>query len=215
MRRLLVLLSVLVALAVCVPMVAIAQDATPEPEAVTLARTDTRYFVPFGPDGVNAGLTVTENVNGTCTAESLALTHRPDAWDCVDDSNQIHDPCFENPFAPEDAPGELACAAAPFSNEIVLLAVDDPLPRDKEGPTAEDIFGPWDLPWALELANGDRCNLDHSVNMVLASETVYYSCENDGLILGIVDRSHPVWTVNYLAAGTAGSTLVDVTAAWS
>ena len=215
MRRLLVLLSVLAMLVAYVPVVALAQDATPEPEAVTLARTDTRYFLPFGPDGLNAGLTVTANATGTCTAESLAAPHRPDAWDCVTDDNQLHDPCFVSPFAAEDEPGELVCAAAPFTNEVILLAVTDPLPRDKEGPPGEDIFGPWDLPWALELANGDRCALQHNLDMVMAGETIYYGCENDGLILGIVDRSQPIWTVNYLAADATASTLVDVTVAWS
>lgn len=215
MRRLLVLISVFVVLGVSVPTVTIAQEATPEVGEVGLTRTDTRYFLPFGGDGLNPALTVTETVSGACTAESLALPHRPDAWDCIDDGDQIYDPCIENPFTGPDQPVELVCAGAPFANEVVLLTVDDPLPRDKEGPPGEDIFGPWDLPWALELANGDRCVLYHSASAVLAGETVHYSCADGGLILGEVDRGQPVWTVNYLAADAVGSSLVDVTAAWN
>lgn len=139
MRRLLVLVLVtmLVVVVTCAPMVAIAQEATPDFGAVALDRTDTRYFLPFGGQGLNAGLTVKEDTSGACTAESLALPHRPDAWDCIDDGDQIYDPCFENPFAGDDAPVELVCGAAPYENEVILLTVDEPLRRDKEGPPTE------------------------------------------------------------------------------
>lgn len=50
---------------------------------------------------------------------------------------------------------------------------------------------------------------------MLAGETVHYSCQDGGLILGEVDRGQPVWTVNYLAADAVGSSMVDVTVAWS
>jgi hypothetical protein len=205
MRRLLVSLSALVALVVFMPLTAVAQE---------VPRTDTRYVIPYGPDGLNATLTVTDSENGTCTADSIATPDRPDAFDCISESNQIYDPCFENPFAPIDAPGELACFDSPFSNEVVLIAVDDPLPREKEAP-APDAFSPWELPWGLELANGDRCTLLHGTLYVLAGETVYYGCEQQGAILGEVIQGGPVWTVNYLADGDVASGLVEVTAAWS
>ena len=91
----------------------------------------------------------------------------------------------------------------------------EPLPREKEPlPDAGDLQ-PWDLPWALELANGDRCTLLHGTLYVQAGQTVYYGCEQNGAVLGTVDHGQPVWTVNYLADGEVASGLVDVTAAWS
>jgi hypothetical protein len=127
MRRLLVLLSVFTALVLFVPTLVVAQEASPEPAP---ARTDARYFLPFGPDGVKGDLTVTESIGGTCTPHSLSTPHRADAWDCISEDGQIHDPCFEDPHAAEDEPIELVCAASPFTNEIVLLAVDGPLTRE-------------------------------------------------------------------------------------
>ena len=215
MRGLLVSLSVLVALIGFGPLAVVGQEATPGPEASAPARTDTRYFLPFGPDGLNAALTVSSNERGTCTADSIATPDRPDAFDCIAESNQIYDPCFENPFAPFDEPGELACVADPFGREAVVIAVDDPLPREKEAPPDQDVIQPWELPWALELANGDRCTLLRGTLYVLAGETVYYGCEQNGAILGEVDRGQPVWTVQYLADGAVASGLVDVTVAWS
>ena len=212
--RLLVLVSALVALVAFAPLGAIGQEATPEPHTSS-ARTDTRYVIPFGPDGLNAGLTVTNNEQGSCVADSLAALDRPDAFDCIGESDQIYDPCFENPFAPPDEPGELACIASPFADEVVLLAVDEPLPREKEAPGEQGPFAPWDLPWALDLANGDRCTLLHGTLSQLAGQIVYYSCEQNGAVLGVVDHGQPVWTVNYLAEGDVASSLVEVTAAWS
>ncbi len=215
MRRLLVLLSALVAFSTFGLMAALGQEATPRPGTAAPAHTDTRYVIPFGPDGLNAGLTVTGNEAGTCISDSLAALDRPDAFDCTGESGQIYDPCFENPFAPPDEPGELACIASPFADEVVLLAVDDPLPREKEAPAGQGPFAPWDLPWALELANGDRCTLLHGTLSQLAGQIVYYSCEQNGAVLGVVEHGQPVWTVNYLAEGDVASSLVEVTAAWS
>jgi hypothetical protein len=212
MRRLLVLLSAVVALVGFVPSVGVAQDATPE---ASPARTDIRYFLPFGPDGtLNANLTVTSEATGTCDFESIADPDRPDAWDCITSDNEILDPCFENPMSPPDGPVELACAESPFTNEVVHITIDEPLNREKEG-APEHPFAPWALPWALELANGDRCSLLHGTLTVMAGETVYYGCENQGSVLGEVNTGPGVWTVSYAAEGAVSSSLVDVAVAWS
>jgi hypothetical protein len=215
------------ALTLVAPPLVVAQDATPtaepaSPEMATgLARTDQRYFLPFTGDGLNAGLSVTGNEQGVCGFTSSAALARPDAWDCISDSNQIHDPCFENPFLPPDEPGELACITSPFTNEVVLLTLNEPLVRDKDaaiggdGPsTAMDLTDPWVLPWALELSNGERCTLLPGTVDVFAGLAVHYGCSGGG-ILGGPDRRQPVWTVSYLADGDIATTLIDVAVAWS
>ena len=214
MRRLVVLLCALFALVGLAPLAATGQEATPEPGAAQ-ARTDARYIIPYGPDGLNPALTVTDTLAGSCMGGSIATPDRPDAFDCLGDGSQVYDPCFENPFAPIDEPGEVACVLDPFGTEVVVLTVDQPLPREKEAPPGPDDLQPWDLPWALELANGDRCTLFHGTLYVLAGQTVHYGCEQNGAVLGLVDHGQPVWTVNYLADGDTASSLVDVTAAWS
>ena len=221
MRRLLVLVGIL-SLVVLVPIAVIAQDTTPEaqPDAATGdgTRTIPAYVFPYDSDGLNAGLTVAGNVSGTCAFESLMTPGRPDAWDCLGEDTQVYDPCFENPFAPPaepgEAPGELACMTSPFGNEVVLLSLDAPLDRNKEttpAPAAEA----WNLPWGLELAGGERCLLLADIDVVLAGEAVHYDCADGGTILGVVDRSQPLWTVMYLADGDMVTTLADVAVAWS
>jgi hypothetical protein len=200
---------------------ATAQDATPATESP--ARTDIRYVLPFGPDGLNPGLTATVTEEGVCGFPSSAALDRPDAWDCIGAEDQIYDPCFENPFIAPDEPGQVACLASPFSTDVVVLTLTDPLVREKDAPdtvpsmaqAAGVSIEPWDLPWALELANGDQCTLLGGTLTVMAGQTAHYGCRDGGSILGEVQHRDAVWTVNYLAAGDAASTLVEVATAWS
>ena len=229
MWRLLVALSALLALAPIGPVMVSAQDATPAagPSATGVARTDVRYLLPFGPDVLNPELTVSATVEGVCGFSSIVALDRPDAWDCISTDNEIFDPCFE-PFMqdPEEL-GQLACVGAPFATEVMLLTLTEPLVREKEaadpgadpsldmGQSAADTLAPWDLPWALELANGDRCTLLHGTLSLMAGQTVHYGCVEGGMVLGQTDRTQPLWTVSYLAEGEVASHLVAVTVAWS
>jgi hypothetical protein len=198
-----------------------AQEATPA--GGSPARTDVRYVLPFTPDGLTPGLTATATVAGVCGFTSSAALERPDAWDCLGADDQIYDPCFENPFLPPDEPGQVACFASPFTTEVVVLTLTDPLLREKEAPepdlgmaqAAGVSIDPWDLPWALELANGDQCTLLGGTLTVQAGQTVHYGCADGGMVLGEVDHRRPLWTANYLAEGDVASTLVEVVTAWS
>jgi hypothetical protein len=234
-------LALLVALVLVLvgPSVA-AQDATPTSGASVLqgAITDMRYLVPFTPDGLNPRLHATATADGTCADASAQALDRPDAWSCIGSDNQVYDPCFENPFILPDQPGQVACADSPFSPEVVVLELTQPVARQKEvqapdtagaeaggpGDEAADVemesdnpysIDPWDLPWGLELANGEQCTLSRGTLSVLAGQTVHYGCTGGGAILGEVRHWDALWTVNYLAAGDVASTLVPVAAAWS
>jgi hypothetical protein len=226
-----------------------AQEATPA--AGQSARTDVRYVLPYGPDGLNPGLTVTATEEGICGFPSIVALDRPDAWDCIGAGGQIYDPCFENPFNLPDEPGEVTCLDSPFTTDVVVLTLTEPLVREKETPAMQPSDGPgsgqgtgpgpstgagpgpstgvgpsmaqaagvsiepWDLPWALELANGDRCTLLHGTLTVMAGQTAHYGCEGGGAVFGEVNHSQPVWTANYLAEGDVASDLVEVVTAWS
>ena len=76
----------------------------------------------------------------------------------------------------------------------MVLTLTEPLVREKEAPdtgmdlaqAADIAIDPWDLPWAVELANGDQCTLLGGTLTVQAGQTVYYGCTNGGTILGEV-----------------------------
>ncbi|MCC7023174.1 MAG: hypothetical protein IT338_10110 [Thermomicrobiales bacterium] len=228
MRRLLVALGMLLALGL-VPSSILAQEATPAAGAVApaLDRTNTRYISPFTPDGLNPGLVASvKEEQGICADPSSAAIGRPDAWDCLGESDQVYDPCFENPFVGEGKPEQVACFDTPFSTDIVVLTLTEPLSREKAQTTEaaaeaarrgeENVdLAPWDLPWALELANGERCTLLRGTLTLVAGQVVNYGCANGGSVVGMTDRSEPRWVVSYLANGDYATTLVDVTTAWS
>lgn len=219
MRR---LLWVIVALLIFVPLSTAAQDATPsavESDAMGAAnRTDQHFVLPFTPDGLNPGLTVSSIEDGECTFGSSIASGRPDAWGCSTGGGVL-DPCFEQSYLPINDVTEMACFDTPWSTEVVMLTLTAPLAREKEGSdaanSAADDVQPWDLPWAVELENGDRCSLMRGTLTVIAGQTVHYGCEQQGSILGVIDRSEPVWTASYVANGSVASELVDVVAAWT
>ena len=225
-------LVLVVALLALLPpsLLASAQEATPAAPAAGAtaagaARTDARHFLPYGPGGLNAGLTTSATDSGVCAHGSLAAPGRPDAWDCLGAGDTVRDPCFADPVAAPGALHELACAAAPWATDVVLLRLTEPLPRQKEaapvaggsagGAVQEADPGPWELPWALELANGERCTLLTGASVVLAGERLHYSCGGGGAVLGEPDRGQPLWTAAYLADGAVATTLVDVAVAWA
>lgn len=237
MRRLLVVLGALFAFMLVLPTVVILpaagaqEETTPaaEPADAPLDRTNIRYISPFTPDGLNPDLTVAETEEAVCGFPSADVLDRPDAWDCISESDVVYDPCFENPFVMPDAPGQMACFDSPFSTDVVVLTLTEPLDRDKgmddpapdadpgPGPGAEPDgdYEPWDLPWALELANGEQCTLFGGTLTVVAGQVAHYGCTGGGMVLGQTDRSEPVWVVSYIAEGGFATTLAQVATAWS
>lgn len=258
MRCLLVLIIALVGMGAGTG-AATAQEATPASgDVASVARTNVRYFLPYTPDGLASGLTVTETVSGICAESSLADLGRPDAWTCSDlETSERYDPCFENPFGPMEEVEELVCATAPFDTDVVGFTLTEPLQRFKDldrqgmapgdgpddarapdqapdgyGAAADPMAGmdesmaapedmaeaavhPLDIPWALELANAERCTLLTGATAVLAGERINYGCEGGGMVFGEVNRDGPLWTVSYLAEDAFASDLVAVTVAWT
>src|SRR5262249_35086450 len=155
-------------------------------------RTDIHYLVPFTADGLNPALNVRATTDGACTFPSSLANSRPDAWGCTSADNEIYDPCFENPLTAPEQPGEVVCFDSPFGDDVVIMKLTAPLEHEKETPTttqpgdpaasnAASEIAPWDLPWALELANGDRCSLLRGTLIPMAGKIEYYGCEQQGM----------------------------------
>ncbi len=218
MRCLFVVLAALMMWGASLPVPVFAQEEPSEATPVSISRTDMRYISPYTPDGLNPALTAESTGSGVCGYPSSHAIDRPDAWDCISDNDVVYDPCFENPFADPDMPGEVACFESPFSTDVTVLALTEPLVRNKTSgaePGADAEIAPWDLPWAMELANGEQCSLLGGTLTVFAGQVVHYGCSGGGGILGETDRSRPVWVVSYIADGAYETTLVEVATAWS
>lgn len=207
MFRLVLLMAVVVASGVPASFAA-AQTPGAGPAGVT--RTNVRFVVPFGPSGLNGGLTASAPQEADCAEGSTVLPDRDDAWFCTV-ADGVLDPCFANPWGDPDAAAELACLASPWANEAQVVRTTKPLP---DRPAAEAGRVELALPWALELGNGKRCGLLRGATAALAGQRINYGCEGGGSVIGDPDRSEPLWVANYLDDGALATTQVPVVVAW-
>lgn len=168
--------------------------------------TEVRVIVPFGPGGLSSSLTVIARATGSCWTPSVASGNRPDAWRCMA-GNRIHDPCFVG-FT--GAAQVAACFGSPWSSDVVLLTLSDPLPGDVNRPPGL-LTGP---PWAVELASGERCTMLTGATWGVAGMRVNYGCPGDASIVGEIDRSAPAWRAFVLRAGAAVMSQVAIRAAY-
>ncbi len=194
---------VLIALLCCG--VAFAQQSSTTTPATA---TQVRVFTPFNGGGLVVGLAVTDKVSGSCFASSAATPQRPDAWRCSA-GNAIHDPCFQNVLGDQK---ELACAQDPFSADVVLLTLTKALPEGEHKAEPNYLKG---MPWALELAGGQKCTLLTGATAPVAGMRINYGCAGGGQVVGSVDRSLPLWRVFYQTADRSLSLdQVGVATAW-
>jgi hypothetical protein len=171
------------------------------------SRTQVKLLTPFGPAGLSVGMAVTEKVSGKCFAASAASPSRPDAWRCSS-GNGILDPCYQRILV---ADKQLACpVGGPWPANVVLLTLAQPLPSEprKETSRAEA------LPWAIELANGQRCTLFTGAMPPVAGMRINYGCPGGRQVVGDIDRSQPLWRVFFQGEKSIALEQVDVAVAW-
>jgi hypothetical protein len=171
------------------------------------SRTQIKLLTPFGPNGLSIGMAVTEKVSGKCFAASLASSSRPDAWRCSS-GNGLLDPCYQRIMGDEK---QLACpVGGPWPANVVLLTLNQPLPSEpRKEVSRADV-----LPWALELANGQRCTLFTGATAPVAGMRINYGCPGGFQVVGDIDRSQPVWRVFFQGEKSIALEQVDVSVAW-
>lgn len=168
--------------------------------------TQVKLFTPYTLGKLANGLQASSPTGGTCFSDSVADTSREDAWRCTA-GNAIMDPCFQNLMGD---PKVLACSRAPWETQVTALSLTSPLPDTEKKSTARDKA----MPWALELANGDRCGLFTGATAPVAGMRINYGCPGGGQVVGDLDRSLPVWRVFYQKQGASALEQVGVRVAW-
>jgi len=170
-------------------------------------RTQLKLLTPYGLGGLSAALTVIDRVNGTCFTQSLASASRPDAWRCTA-GNAILDPCYQSVLGDGK---ELACpVSGPWSANVVLLTLTAPLPPE----TRKELSRDNTAPWAIELANGQRCSLFTGATPPVAGMRINYGCPGGSQAIGDIDRNQPVWRVFFQGEKSIALEQMDVKVAW-
>jgi hypothetical protein len=151
---------------------------------------------------LNPNLIVAQRYPGSCKIKSFSESGRTDAWRCQS-NNIIMDPCFQDDLT-------LVCLVSPWSNKVTVIESYDPLP--KTSPQHVSITG---LPWALELANGQRCTYLSGTSSVVNQLRVNYTCSDYNYsIIGDIERLSTNWAVNVYNTEKATVEKVAVRTAW-
>lgn len=182
------------------------RSASPAHQASSPTRTEVKLITPFQNGSLGPGFAVASRGSGQCFATSVASSARPDAWRCMV-GNAIHDPCFQNVMGD---PNSLACPDSPWTANVTLLTLTSPLPTEqrKEIPLKDA------LPWALELANGQRCTLFTGATAPIAGMRINYGCPGGFIVVGDIDRSQPLWRAFSQGEKATSLDLTDIAVAW-
>ena len=131
----------------------------------------------------------------------------PDAWRCAEPGGGFYDPCF----APPGRSGvtRLACMDTPWSG-ATIIRLARPLARSSRGAAIPSAAG---HPWAMVLANGQRCGLIEGTAALLDGSVLSFGCTGGGATFPRT-AAEP-WTAGYAATGSASLAPVAVPAAWA
>ncbi len=144
------------------------------------ARTEVIMYQPWQPGGVlKSSVKVSATVTGNCPGPSDA-SNRPDAFRCSSNST-IMDPCL----GAESYPAAL-CIYDP-NEPATLMHLSEPT---FSGPDQSPV-----KPWFIELADGTQCTPYTGTSGVVAGNRVNFGCSNGYSVVGDIDMSTPLWTV--------------------
>lgn len=169
-------------------------------------------------------------LDGTCNLGGSEVSNRPDAARCfttLSDARRanVFDPCFHSEWG--STPGTLdlfVCPDDPWNSSLagIVVAVHGGAGMFREAPSSFQ-------PWALLLANGQRCLALSGATGTTAGLRYNYGCfappfarnpsqpngKAGGIVLGQPDQHVPTWTVLFAEhiAGT-GFTRVGVREAY-
>jgi hypothetical protein len=178
----------------------------PAPQIAPFSSTAVKLITPFQAGSLGPGFQVTSRGSGQCFSTAVASAARPDAWRCMI-GNAIHDPCFQNIMGD---PNQLACPEVPWNTNVTLLTLTSQLPTEQRKEMAlKDT-----LPWALELANGQRCTLFTGATAPIAGMRINYGCPGGFIVVGDIDRSQPLWRAFSQGEKSLSLDLTDIAVAW-
>jgi hypothetical protein len=173
--------------------------------AVSAPPTQVIVFSAFNNGGPSSRLHVAQQTTGTCSQPASADAGRASAYRCFGDDGTIRDPCFtdDDGIAPY-----LLCFGQIADEETVQLTPNAPV-----APTVDPDAMTTQPPWALDLADGQRCNFVQGGTEANDAGRLNYQCDN-GVVFGSPDTSSASWTVAFRPGGGTALVPVPVAAAY-
>jgi len=173
----------------------------------TTARATTRVetYSPWTSQGKLApGIVVSQRISGTSCDMTSSFDSSPYAWRCSTADGGFYDPCF----APMGVNAtEVACPNDPWS-PVIMVTLSQPLANPYSATTKPRL----DVPWAMLLANGERCLVIHGTGTQIGRTMFNYGC---GPGYGTEpDRKTEPWTISHSPSESGPITSVVVNTAW-
>ncbi len=186
--------------------------------------TRTVIYNPFAASGLRPGLHVNGRAVGTC-GESPAPVELRSYYRCFTTAPKkapgsafVFDPCFAAPRRAGRRPVEMICPTDPATGDAILLTATSVVPArgDRAGTVPRPAAPTTLVPWAVQLANGQVCQLVDAAWGGLGP----YSCQvgppagpgsRDGAARTEVadchlpDSSQPGWTARCQTSATTTS----------
>jgi hypothetical protein len=153
------------------------------------------------------GLQVVHATTGSCWVSSVDSgrtgAHRCSLDTATQDGATVEDPCFADESG---AAAYLLCMRTPADDRVVQVdPTGGPEPADPD---------PDGLPWALDLANGERCDFIAGATLSIGDRRLSYGCPG-GDVWGDPDRTGGgQWTVQYQPTGQDEMVTVGVVVAY-
>lgn len=157
---------------------------------------------------LNPSLIVAQRYTGHCFAKSLADSGRLTAWRCST-NNLIVDPCFQ------DGEGVMACLNSPWSDKVLVLKLSTPLHDSKAELAGNTVNTQSAQPWAIELANGQRCIALTGASTLINNRRLNYSCSNYYYnVIGKINKTSLDWKADVYNHRDNSIQAVSITTAW-
>ncbi len=173
----------------------------------SVVRTQATVFEPFTSAGQPVS-PVQKALTGSCWTASSA-SPRADTWRCMS-GNEIIDPCFSSS---QSRAIVLCSASGPWDRGLLEIKLTKRLPARYANREKPSTAG---LPWALETANGWKCELATGATSVIVGMRLNYFCEGTKRGLwGSPARGSQPWHI-YAALPSARtlSNQVNIRYAW-
>ena len=169
---------------------AVITDAVPATATVTLtasAAAPGTALVAFTP------LVPNEIRQGACYAGSDLLASSA-AWRCGVTGGEVFDPCL---LAADGT--TVVCGANPATQEAgFVLQVTSALP------TVDVAAKSFPGAWLFQLGNGAICSYNQGATITVEGQRINYTCDDLTQLLGEIDKSGPVWTINIVTTSDDG-----------
>jgi hypothetical protein len=91
-----------------------------------------------------------------------------------------------------------------------MLTVTEPLPASAR----KDFSLKNVMPWAIELAGGQRCTLFTGATAPVAGMRINYGCPGGYIAVGDIDRTQPVWRIFVQGEKSVALELTGIKVAW-